>query len=601
MSRAKKTLFTCYVIGICSISFLFFSSNCLAATRDPIAIHIQETDTFLAKKLKAKKLIRKASPHQLKGRTVETGKNATATLGDIARVVFSKQNSFRNKIQNLSIGGKGALLQQPIMRDSTYEFKDSFVLVQSTSIIVQDPAKLSRTSPQFRSFLGDKKPGRIVLSQLTRESTAGLNIFIAKVLPKLSRNHPLKKVANGKTGDQQKMAILTAIAEGKGLFETVDEVVIPKKMPRVVNGKVMQPRFINGMFDYGQRIASPRFKVQNTIAIENAVHRIQSQQETPRHSTRMTQVRKGRMIKPFDEKFLTGFTFANNWEWCRTWRFESGLFRIKMGAGYSIGVRIPIQVNGHMKPTRIYTTGRRDVPTTWETHINVRPFEATHDEFKLTGFNENEPDEAEGKELALTFGFGYGYKFRCFYSTIRHRKYALAIGEDWGKDFTPPYNTSGSVDVWIPPSWTHTELTKGIIKGWLKFGFRLTAKGKVSFDYDNFHGNKHNRQNLTFYNPDTVIRTNTIAPITVEPGQPYIQERYGFKLYNPVYKFAPKITPGLQAMVRIGYKGFSRKFGPYTWWASAFEMQLPYTSLTIHDHTTESVGLDIGTKKFTTR
>ena len=177
----------------------------------------------------------------------------------------------------------------------------------------------------------------------------------------------------------------------------------------------------------------------------------------------------------------------------------------------------------------------------------------------------------------------------------------MAIGEDWSRDFTPPYNTSSSVDFWIPPSWTETEIDVGIIKGWLKFGFKLSAKGKVCFDYDNYHGNSHNRQNLTFTNLNPLVRTNTIAPITVASGQQSIEERYGFSLYNPVYKFAPKITPGLQAMMRVGYKGFSRKFGPYTYWASAFEMNLPYTSLTKYRNTTSKVGLDNGKKKFTTR
>lgn len=614
MSRSKHILFTCYIIGICSLSFLFFTSNGLAATRDPIALHIQDTDTFLSKKLKGQQLVTKGTATRFRNRRVEIGKDATDTLGNIARTAFSKHNLFRTRLTNVPIGPNGVLLQGPIKKDMTYEFADSFVLVQSTSIIVQNPAELGKRSPQYKSFLGNKKPGKIVLSELERESQVELKNFMIKILPKMPRTHPLRKAAANKDGDQKKVAILQAIAEGKGLFETVEEIVIPKKMPRIINGIPQHPIFRNGVFHYNQYIPSrlnfinlirPKRAIDKNLTkrTSNLISNLPDQQPTPTGSTRMTKVQRGRAKKLVDAKFLTGFTLASNWEWGKTWRFRSGLFRVKMGAGYAVGLRFPISVNGHLKPVHITTVGRNDVQTDFETSLAVKPVNGDVQFFEDAGYDfTDEPDEAHGKELALCFGFGYGYKFRALWKTITSRTYRMRYGYDHSDDFTPPYNRNrGGLDFEIPSSVTGTALDLGVIKGELIAHLKLSGTGTVSFDYESFHGDTANSRTITFRNPEPVLKTNILPPLVPSPGNSTVTEQYGFKLYNPVYKIHPTLTPGVEVGVRVGYRWLSRRFYTDVMWIRSLEMPLLPATFTRHAGTNRDYSYRDGRKTFRKR
>ncbi len=606
MSRIKKNVISVYfMVAFCSLFFLSYSSNCLAATtsktENPITLHIQDRNSFVNKKLKAKKrLIRKSPLHRVKNKTVEIAKNQKTTLSNIASATFNSQNLFQKRLKNLPTGRRGVLLNKPLVKEMVYEFKDSFVLIKSTRIIVQNPSKLSNKSPEFRRFLGKKKQGRVVLSKLNRESKRWLNNFIKMELPRLHKDHPLRKAAKGKKGDQQKIAILKAIGEGKGQFETLEEVVIPKKMPRMINGKFMVPRFRNGIFDYGQ-MRPTKFKIPKTVRLPRAIKEtLSNRQATPNKSTRMVKVSQGRMRKRFKANFLTGETLGCNLEFNKKWKWTGGHFRLHMWAGYTVGLRIPIEAKGHMKPTWIHTTSQnKDTTTYWKTHINVKPIDGDVNDFSNAGWNKNNDiRSARGKEFALGYDFGYSYAVRMLGTNLLEDDYSNK--KDWNRDFTPPYDKSSRIYVWIPPSWTNSDFSVGPIIAELKFGFSIKGKGKVSFLYDSFHARKHNRQNITFYNPETKIIQNAIAPMTLSARQTSKTEKYGFSLSNPKYEVKPILTPCASIDVGIDYLWDEWHLGPIAFSFGALKVTYPnYIPFGTHRDTEGTFVLDIGDKKFT--
>lgn len=612
MLRLKKvTISTCFVIGICLISFEAWPA--LGArpafeawpARNPIAIHLKDPESLISKKLKAQRLIRKGPPSQFRNITVETGINARTNLGNIAKIAFAKHNLFQKRLLKIK-PSTGILFKRPIIKSETYEFEDSFVLVKSTSITVVKPNELTKVSPQFKSFLGKKRPGKVNLSKLSSESRKGLDDFIRIELPKRPNNDPLKIAAK-----KGKKALLEAIAEGKGLFETVEEVVIPKKLPPLINGVPQLPVLKKGVFNYKHykpansdflKAIRPIKVLPDNLAdrVSGIITNLPTQQEPATPSRRMVKV-VGRMKRLFDAQFMTGYTLGANWEWGKTWKYPSGFFRVRMGAGYALGLRFPIKVHGEINPTRVTVTGPNDVRTSFETSITAEPINGDCVFYRNTGLSE--PESICGKELALHFGIGYGYKFRAVWTTVKERKYRMQYGINWSKDFTPPFANSNrrGLVFWIPPRLTGTQFDLAVISGYLKAGFKLSGTGTVHFDHVSFHGNTKEHKALTFINANPVRTKTTLMPLVLRGGEKYTTEKYGFKLYNPAYTLRPTITPGVMVTVNLGYRWFSRRISTGAMWISALEMLIPPVSFTRHDGTNRDYSWNDGVKTFRKR
>ncbi|MFV1960029.1 MAG: hypothetical protein ACC662_11530, partial [Planctomycetota bacterium] len=235
--------------------------------RDPLAVHRQDTGSLLHLKMKAQRVLRRGSLAQFRQRTVDIGFDARDSLGHIAKSGFRNQDLFQRRLRSIR-PASGILLRRPSSQVTTYEFEDSFLLVSYTSVTVVKPAELARVSPQFREFLGTKRRGRVDLSSLGPESLAGLNAFIKTELPLRPDDDPLKMAAkNGK------VALLQAITDGKGLFETVEELVVPKRLPPMVGGVPQLPVLEKGVFNYRKFLPTTADRIRGAAERAARAHR----------------------------------------------------------------------------------------------------------------------------------------------------------------------------------------------------------------------------------------------------------------------------------------------------------------------------------------
>lgn len=612
-SRRRNAILTSSILGMFVLLLMFANGPqaVAAPARDPIASHMQDAESLIALKIKAQGLIRRGPSTQFRNREVEIGPQVHKKLGTIARSAFKRQDLFRRKLSTIP-PASGILLGAPITQARTFEFDDSFLLVKSTSIIVMKPRALAGISRHYRSFLGTKgrgKPTSSRLSSLDAESLKGLENFIRTELPRRPNNDPLKiAFRNGKD------ALLEAIAEGKGLFETIEEVVVSKKPAAFLKGIPQLPVFENGVLNYKKRrpidsallraIGSTR-RLRGDLGDRFPGLRGAPPRALPptRPGRKMSKVHRG-MLKKFDAQFMTGFTLSSVLDWSKTWRFESGLFRVTLGAGYAVGLRFPVRVHGDVTPSRVTVSGPNDIPTSFKTSITAEPFDADCAYYRSVGVGANEPDETCGKELALSFGVGYGYKFRALYKTILDVPFRMRLGIDFSKDLTPPFarNNSRGVAIWVPPDLTGTRLrVVGLIDGFLKVGLLLGGTGTAHLDYESFHGSTKDHQALTFRNTTPLTNTTTLPALTRGNGQDRVSETYGFRIYNPVYRIHPTLTPGAQVSVTVGYRWFSRTISTGAMWFSAMELLMPPASFGRHDGTPNEFSWREGRKVFQTR
>gem|GEM_PF-3890000 len=567
-----------------------------------------DREMLLGKTLQRQTLIKKGPSSKFRQRTVEVAEGATDTLENISKAVFAKQDELKKELQKVK-ESSGILVGRPVAKSETFEFKNSFVLVKSTSAVVADPRALARKSPEFKAFLGSSRTEKISFSSLNDESREGLKELISNELPNRPKDDPLR-IAAEKGGME---GLLAAIAEGKGVFEITEEVVVPKKLPPVLNGLPQLPEMKNGVLVY-DRFRPPGKKFMDMTAPETIPGSVLDGREAlfpegmipedestgSTSSRKMVKITKGNVRGSFNAQFMTGHTLSANVNYQRTWRFESGLFRINMGAGYSIGLRFPVQVRGNVSPTWITVKGPRDAETDFETSITASPVDADCTFFRSTGLSDGSAETC-GKELALDFYFSYGLKFRALYTTVLHIPVSEVHTPPWSKDFTPPFaSNGGGLAFWIPPEVTHTDLDLGVVSGYLKAGFKLGGTGTVSFDYQSFHGDDVNTGELIFSTASPVKTTNILAPMDVTDTTTTLEETYGFKLYNPEYRIHPSITPGINVSMKAGYKSFSRSFS-YTTWLNSLEVLLLPVSFERHSGTTAEYSWREGVKKFEKR
>ncbi len=519
--------------------------------------------SLIYRKLKTHKLIKSGPSSAFKEKTVEIKKNIRETLGNITKTIFVNQEKFQKVLLKIK-PSSGILTKPPVQKNKTYEFDDSFLIVKSTGIVVSDPRKLAEKSPQFRDFLGSKNKNEIIFSKLNSESQAGLINLMKNELPKRPKDDPLRIAAN-KGGMK---GLLSAIAEGKGKFELTEEIVIEKKPPPADDG---MPQSIGNIISHS-KFPKDILSGRGSDFIINVP--TQSGSTSPHNPTWIT---KGHLTKHFKAQFMTGFTLKSYPHYQRTWKFRGGLFRVMMEAGYTLGLRFPVEVQGEVRPDWIKVTGPNDVPVSFETNIAAKTINGDCSFYKNTGLT-GESTSTCGKELALDFYYGYGLKFRALYTTVvdipLHREHT----PPWSQDFTPPFNNGGGPTFWIPADITNSKLNLIALKGSIQGGFKLSGTGTIHFDYEIIHGNKiSDSREVAFTNPSPVRISNTLEPMYLSSDNVQASESYGFKLYNPEYKIKPTLTPGIKMSIAAGYKSFSRHFSCHTWLNRMTILFLPIT------------------------
>ena len=431
-------------------------------------------------------------------------------------------------------------------------------------------------------------------------------------LSKRPLSDPLKIAAG-----QGKEALLRAIIAGKGLFETVEELVVPKKSLPKVNRIPQLPVFKDGYLNFNRlqpsklpplsRLDTRRMIKKDLIkklpANMPVILRPEQKPGTPKH---MKKVETGQTAG-FSAYFLTGYRLGDSasFEWSRKWKFPSGLFRVKMHAGYDVALRFPIEVKGQIRPRTVTITGANDMSSSFDTSITANPVDGDIQFYEKAGYDPDQlPEKTRGKELALYFGFGYGYKFRALWTTVVPWRY-YSHEYDWSKDFLPPYNLNeGGLNFTIPSTVTHTSFSAGVVKGDLNAVLKLGGRGKIHLDYETFHHltgedpSHLSRKRITFSNPNPITTKNSLPALSFERNA---VDNFGFRLFNPQYEIRPSITPGVKVAVTLGYKDFSRtiKYGPVFF--RALELLIPPITFDRFPESTNEYVWDHGRKYFKKR
>jgi len=537
--------------------------------------------------LRTHKPLRQGSLRSLGNAQVSVGPDTTRMLKQVVQGVVAEHRVLADELRS-AMRRPGVLLKTPTTETQVIEFADAYVVSWSTKIVVIDPTELARRSPTFREYLGNRQRVRISVAELEKESRDGLRAFMSNVVPKLPANDPIRKAAD--SGGEE--AVLQAIVEGKGKLEIVDELTVPKTTIKPINGRLQIPAEKGGLISH-----------QTLRPATNAAFRpIETNLEIPPPDIsldagiqveldRKTEFTQATGKHTFRADFLMGFTQGDSWHWERRWNYWSGFFRITLGAGYGLGLRVPLQFRGEASPTNVLVVAEKDQPVDFKTKFAVRAINANAQFYRNAGLGSGHI--FQGNEVVLEGYLLFGYRFRALWMNLAHEK-NTKHGLDWSGDFTPSLGKRTDERVKIPASDIGTEVNLVVIKGGVDIGLHFEMDGEVRLAFEQFTGKQVARLlPVRVLGPDPKTYTGQLAPLP-NPGS----TSYGFRLHSPKYQMGLTMTPELNAKVKVGYKSISHTFS--TGWIplNVLETDLGKVTLSTHAGTRRSYEFTGGRKEF---
>lgn len=554
----------------------------------------QDADALVIGGLKNYPGLLQINPQQLQRHSVSVGENQLMALSEVAEGILASHRKLEAgfaRAPRALLGGK----TEPTV--DLVETDETFILVRSTKAVVLDPKAAGDASPEFKDYLQNgAREKKASMTDLTPESQKGMAEFINNELRTLPAGDPIR-AAYEQGGEK---AMLEAVGEGKGALEITDTFIIPKTRLVMANGQLRIPALKNGVFSFKQGALStlPALPEQNMAALsklgrehllkgeEIVALRIPGtapEQAAPpgRRPASSTQGGEER----FTAEFLTGFTEGNSWQWERRWTFPSGSFRITLGAGYGIGLRVPIVVQGRFGPTELdFKSHFPDRDRNVGMALNVDTLDANADFYRRVGLA---PGKVfSGQETVLQLKAYYGLKFRALWSTIVHIP-TREIGVDFGDHFKPPFgNAESGYRLVIPARMTGTEIDLGVVRGKAETALYFSGKGTIGLQHALVReGIALPANSLSFSSPQrqTVAYTLPALPANVAGVQ---EQKYGFRLTKPSYALNLTVTPQVSVGIRVGYSWVSRSFS--TGWIplNALKVNLGHVRLSEHEGTT---------------
>ena len=263
--------------------------------------------------------------------------------------------------------------------------------------------------------------------------------------------------------------------------------------------------------------------------------------------------------------------------WERTWRYPSGFLRLTAGAWFGLGLRIPIQVEGRLNPKYIHLRGSRDGKQSYTVRFKARTLDADESFYEATGLKKSKV--FDGDEFVMTLGYGYGYKLRALWTTVEEKPYKEYPSVHESVDFTPPLSSRYQTvhpGLFLPARLTNTDFGGGPLRGSVRFGIKLSAKGKVKLTFHTVvdgkrrpsHDRRERRERwnsshqITFDSArDESAWYATTFPIQGRSGT----QSYGYNFSNLRYRSSWGITPGIDLSLRVGYKGLNKRFNHQLW------------------------------------
>lgn len=558
-----------------------------------------DNTSLLGKHLLGSRAVQRGSLASMARKTVEVAPGKQAQLGNIAAAAFASQQALKAELGRASSGLFGAVVQ----RDEAIELPDRFIITRTTSAVVKTPATVRGVSQAFREQTSGQS-GTITLASLPADARAGLRAFMQEAQG-YAPGHPMRAAAA--RGEQ---GMLDAIAAGEGTFEVTDTIVVPKRAVVVRQGTVSAPTQARGVQQYST--TRPVNLGLSTTASAPSGVLVGGQTSAALHrGTRVDSpgVRGGGTYQSTARR-LNGFTFADAWEWERTWRYPSGFFRFGVSAWYGLGLRIPIEVKATVSPTQLQTRQAVDPALSYDVRLSTAPVNGNAAYYQQAGLS---PEQVlQGRELAAGGGFTYNLKLRALWTTVitrsGGREFRLTGGTAGSGDFTPPIgNATRSASIFVPASLTGTSLSFGPLSGKIELGVKVNMKGRITGDVTGLvdgraaacddrgtsaadlrtpHRFDHRSATQESVYNCPLPRSNTSKNTS-----------YGFRVSNLNYRADWSLTPGAQGSVSARYKGWGKTF-KLTFWLDSVSIPLGSSSFGAHAGTANTVQWQGGLKRF---
>lgn len=569
----------CLCLCVVSVSPLAYAQPTNATPDQPAPASNQATSgqSWRGRQFANETPIYQGAPGGLAKRTVLLPDKRTLTVGELGKSMFKDQQRFEAELKQAPAG---ALLGAVKVDEVGYEYAHAYVLTRTVSVVVLDPAKLRVASPIFAK-IAPKAQGQLSLKELRPDALPRFFKAKATLLANEAGGHPLRLAAA--KGDQQ---LLDAVVDGAGELSVSDSFMILKVSTALnAQGQVMAPPFMGGVYDLSKRApiatqlppAAPELVPLPTSQVNSGMTRVRGQ-------------------------CLNGFTYGHDWFWERRWEFFSGHVWLAAGLAYGFGLRIPIDLQAKLTPTKVSTTGALDQPAKFNVEVSAGTLDADTSFFAQAGLGQ--PLRRNGEEFVLFAEMGYGYSFEALWMNFGNRPYSTE-GFDFSQHFKPPQGGAWSAikEYFIPAELTHTRLNLGVVQGQVELGVRLDGRGWVDVVVRLLH---KGQAQLAFLTNGTGGTSHTLRlegsdkPVNLQTslgiGEPGTTS-FGFWIDQLKYTMELSLLPGLRYGVTIGYSWLSKSFSD-TLWFESLRVPLPTLTLGTHSGTRSELRYEGGVKTY---
>ncbi len=479
-------------------------------------------------------IVRQGSIASLGSSTVSVGGTRTVTIGALADEALRESRAVHSQV----VSARTALFADPALTEDVQETADATILTSRSSFTVVDRAAVAARVPSLGAF----RPKSVSLNSLSSSQRDAFDRY-KRTLDAKPNGHPLKDAAA--RGDA---ALFDALKQGQADI-TMTTTVRVEKNPTPASG-----RFAS--------LATPPVLLASQGG-ESIVVDLNGAQGTATGEANHT------------AKFLTGWSKGDALHWSE--RIDIGVAWVEIGAhaGYTVGLRVPVEMKGTMTPKAIKRNGSGNFNDSYEVKVyDVAAIDGDAQHYKGTGLDDALVDK--GREFALQadlYVFAKGEVFGAKFNRRFPEKPVL----DEGMDMRPPYGDCGvacGLNFFFPSSLTKTGINVlGIVTGGGQLGFNVGGSGVVSYDYESLVNGAvvastrvSSGEKAKSHRVSTDGRTGMTARFaTTLPEKSLGKIPFGYRLSNPGYDWNIAITPVVKASGEFDYVVGTYDFtlGPY--------------------------------------
>ncbi len=500
-------------------------------------------------------VVRQGSVASLASSTVSVGGTRTVSIGALADEALTESRADHGRV----VSARSALFADPTLTEEVKETADATILTSRSSFTVVDRAAVGASVPSLGAF----RSKSVSLNSLTASQRDAFDRY-KRTLDTKPNGHPLKDAAA--RGDA---ALFDALKQGQADI-TMTTTVRVEKNPTPASGRF-------------ERIATPPVLL-TTQAGETIIADLNGAQGAATGETNRT------------SKFLTGWSKGDALHWSH--RIDLGVAWVEIGAhaGYTIGLRVPVEMKGAMTPSAIQRNGSGNFNDSYEVRIyDVAAVDGDVAHYQGTGLENDLVDQ--GREFALQADLYVFAKGEVLGANFNKRFPERPLLDE-GMNMRPPYGDCGvacGLNFFFPTSLTKTGINVlGIVSGGGQLGFNVGGSGLVSYDYESLVSGAV--VSSTRVSSGATARTHRVSTdgrtgtsnrfITTLPERSMAQIPFGYRLSNPGYDWNIAVTPVVKASGEFDYLVGKYDFtlGPY---ALPMSIELGTLKLSRHDGTQE--------------